>query len=125
MTVESEVLRVSKNSGCTDCTDERFCNDCWNEGSMVAEVTDLLKSLIPHIDDDFVGPDDDGPVMQVTIASDDGDEWTYQTGDNSFMGSCYHYRFWGTCWLERDSDCADLARDMVDQIFDQLAVCND
>ena len=98
------------------------------EEKMVREVTDLLEFLKTTIEDDWRAGDDcledDDPATDVTIATTDGDEWSYQTGDNSFSGSCYFYQFWGVGYLGRETDCAELAREMVDQVFEQLEICN-
>jgi len=96
-----------------------------HEETMIDEVTELLESLT--IDDDFRAtddPDDETPGMCVTIASDDGEEWTFQTGDNSFSGSCYHYHHWGVGYLYRDSDCREIAANMVDEVFEGMAQSN-
>ena len=69
----------------------------------------LDNGLIPH-----------KPGMQVTIASNDGEEWTYQTGDNSFTGSCYHCQHWGVGYLYRDTDTQDLAESMVGEVFEAI-----
>lgn len=92
-----------------------------NEQKLIDEVTDLLTALIPDIGDEYRAsddPDDDQPGMMVTIATNDGEDWTWQTGDNSFMGSCYHYRHWGVGYLYRDTDCRDLAESMVDDMLE-------
>jgi len=91
---------------------------------MEKEVTDLLENLKPEICDDYRAtddPEDTEPGMQITIASNDGKDWVYQTGDNSYSGSCYHKRHWGVGYLYRDSDCKGVAAEMVDQVFDGIA----
>lgn len=94
------------------------------------EIVDLLQHLQPTIDDDYrvegQEDDDDTPTMQVTIASDgnpDEKEWAYQTGDNSYSGACYFYRFWAVIYLTQDEDLDldDIARDAIDQIENQIA----
>ena len=108
------------NNDCKDCKEEEFCQACYNEAKMKHEVSELLRALIPYIDDDCM--DEDGePILQVTIASNDGDEWSYQTGDNSFTGSCYHYHHWGVGYLTKDTDCDEQAEYMVDQVFEGIA----
>lgn len=62
--------------------------------------------------------------IQVTIACDDGlTEWTYQTGDNSYTGSCYHYPHWGvgyvSKWTEGSFD--ELANEIVEEMLDSAA----
>lgn len=96
--------------------------------TIIDEVAELLESLKPNIGDDFRAsddPDDETPGMCVTIASDDGGEWNYQTGDNSFLGGCYGFRNWGVGRLYRDSDCREVAVDMVDEVFEGIAQSDD
>lgn len=88
------------------------------------EITALMAALQPEIADEYRAtddPHDDTPAMQVTIATTDGEDWSYQTGDNSYMGSAYHYRYWGVVSLAREDDPADIARDALEQIYDQMA----
>ncbi len=58
--------------------------------SLIPEWCDLIKALIPEIQDDYRATDDSDdnvPGMQLTIATNDkADSWGFQTGDNSFMG---------------------------------------
>lgn len=86
-------------------------------------VTELLKELQKNIGDDDRASDcdvyDDAACISVTIAcSDSLDDWTYQTGDNSFTGSCYHFPYWGVSTLYRDSDCEALAAELIDDMLD-------
>jgi len=92
----------------------------------IKDVKSLLIALKKDIGDEFRctdEPDDDKPGMHVTIACDDpnSDEWTYQTGDNSFVGSCYHYRNWSVVYLYRDSNCLELAKYAIDQLHELVA----
>jgi hypothetical protein len=93
----------------------------WTE--LETEVTALLRALIPEIEDDYRAsddPEDDAPGMQVTIGvNTETGAWSYQTGDNSFTGGAYGYPVWGVGYLYRDSDPADVARDMVDDAANQ------
>jgi len=87
----------------------------------VRELQALLEALIPTISDDFRCDDHaDEPCMGITISTTDGNNWNYQTGDNSFTGACYGDRHWSTGCLSRETDCEDLARELVDQLLDQL-----
>jgi hypothetical protein len=95
---------------------------------MVAEWTQLLKSLQGEICDDYRCSDDhsdDTPGMIVTFGfTPAGEEneasWSYQTGDNSFTGGAYGHGTWGVVHLFRDSDCASLANDAAGEIEEQL-----
>lgn len=86
-----------------------------NKAQLLEDLTLLVKSLIPDIDDDCVASgDDDGgmPGIDITIGAD-ADGWSYQTGDNSFTGGAYGYASWGISSIYRDSDPAAVARELV------------
>lgn len=90
----------------------------------ITEIASLLTSLKSQIDDDFRcsdEPDDDTPGMQVTVSTSDGQSWSYQTGDNSFSGSCYGDRHWSIIYLDRKSNCRELARDAVAELRGMVA----
>jgi len=86
----------------------------------ISELSELFKSLKSWITDDMIDPDSDSkiPIMQVTIGSDLDGNWSYQTGDNSFTGEAYHYRFWGVVYLTRRSNSRELAREVINQLSD-------
>jgi hypothetical protein len=94
---------------------------------LAREIRALLIQLKPTIADDYRAtddPDDNLPGMTVTVGAtvtDDGEiGWSYQTGDNSFTGGAYSHATWGVGYLYRRSNCADLAKQLVDEIADQL-----
>lgn len=88
-------------------------------------VVELVRELIPTIADDYRAtddPDDDAPGMQLTVASDAGlTDWSFQTGDNSFSGGCYHFPHWGVAYLSRESDPEETAQEMIEEILEALA----
>lgn len=90
---------------------------------ILPEIAALLKELQKDIDDDYrTSNDDDMPSMQVTIALDDNlDRWTYQTGDTSYMGNCYHYPYWGSGTLTRDCNCEKLADELIESVAEAIA----
>ena len=101
-------------------TPEQF-DQFWNENKQ--DLTALLKELIEnHIEDDFRAfedndPDLDIPSMQITISvSEDLKTWSYQTGDNSYTGSCYGDPFWGIGYIFRDSDPSEVASELIDDL---------
>jgi len=90
----------------------------------IKEIKNLLIDLKQNICDDYRcsdDPDDGVPGMVVTIATKDGNEWGYQTGDNSYSGACYFYPKWSVIYLYRDSNCLELARDTVNELRDMIA----
>lgn len=86
----------------------------------IGELRELARDLIPTIADDYRAyeyhdPEDDVPSMLVTIGADESG-WSYQTGDNSFSGGAYHYATWGVQALYRNSDPAEFARLLVEDL---------
>lgn len=94
-------------------------DDFWNENRPGLIAT--LKALIPDISDDMVDSenDDDIPYMQITISiSKDANTWSYQTGDNSFTGSCYGDPYWGIGYLTRECDIEILASELINSLYE-------
>jgi hypothetical protein len=82
------------------------------------DLTALIASLIPEIDDDYRAsddPDDTEPGMQLTIGAD-ADGWSYQTGDNSFTGGAYGYDHWGIGSIYRDTNPAECAEEIINDL---------
>ena len=90
----------------------------------IKDVNGLLIDLKQYIADDYHCQDDtedDCPGMTVTIATTDGNDWSYQTGDNSYTGGCYNYQHWAVVSLYKDSNCLDLAREAIEELKDLMA----
>lgn len=90
---------------------------------ILPELAGLLKELQGDIGDEYRDSevDDDIPAMHITIATDDHlANWTYQTGDPSYMGSCYHYPYWGYGTLTRDSNCSELADELIESLAETI-----
>lgn len=89
----------------------------------IKEISALLRALKSDIADDYRAtddPDDNVPGMCVTIGADpETGAWSYQTGDNSYTGGAYGYRYWGIAYLHRRSNSRELARDVINEIADQ------
>ena len=82
----------------------------------IKDVSALLISLKKYIADDYRAFDGDNrPGMCVTIGvNPKTGEWDYQTGDNSYSGAAYFYKHWGVGYLYRNSNCRELAKQMID-----------
>lgn len=86
-------------------------------GSFYLQMHALVLTLIPDIGDEYRSqdsePDDDTPSMTLTVGAD-AKGWSYQTGDNSFVGGVYGYsRPWAVVTLYRDSDAHEMAEDII------------
>ena len=90
----------------------------------IKSVSALIRAIKAEISDDYRAyPDEDEPGVMLTIGSDAAGRWSYQTGDNSFMGGAYGYPYWGVVAVYRDSNSRDLAREAIEQIRDIAAEC--
>lgn len=86
------------------------------------EITSLLKQLKKQIGDEYRASEDDTvPGMQVTVSTNDGSDWSYQTGDNSYTGGCYGHAHWAVINLYRRSKSAELAAEAVSELADLVA----
>ena len=61
--------------------------------------------------------------IDITIASDGKhpDDWGWQTGDNSYTGSCYFYRHWAVGYIDDQTVPEHLAVELLDQLEESLA----
>lgn len=89
----------------------------------------LIKELKSQIGDDYRASELDGedslPGMCVTIGftaatEDDDFSWSYQTGDNSYTGGAYSHKTWGVASIYRRSNSKDVARELCDDIANNL-----
>ena len=56
--------------------------------------------------------------LDITVAADGKGGYTYQTGDNSFMGSCYGYPFWGVSSVSGGVNAREIAVEIREQILE-------
>ncbi len=93
------------------------------EQIIVNQWAALLRSLKTAIADDYRAtddPEDNTPGMLVTFGLSADGSWSYQTGDNSFMGGAYGHACWGLAYLDRRSNCKDLAQHAFDEAVEQI-----
>ena len=90
------------------------------------EVKDDLKLLIelnlatwcqyletPNDDSD----EDEISCGTLTIGlNDEGDEWSYQTGDNSFTGGAYSFPHWSVVYFTAGTTPGELLADLIRDI---------
>jgi hypothetical protein len=87
----------------------------------IKDLADLCKAVKRDIDDEYRAFEySESPSIQLTIGWDDKTgEWAYQTGDNSYMGSAYHYPLWAVTGVYRRSNCRELARELQNELAEQ------
>ena len=85
-------------------------------------LAELVRHIKSRIEDDYRAfEDDDTPGIQLTVGYDPEDSsWSYQTGDNSFMGSAYGFPHWAVVGVYRRSNSREVARDIQDQIYELI-----
>lgn len=90
----------------------------------IKDIRALLIALKPTIGDEYradeFSADDTTPSMLVTIGADESGNWSWQTGDNSYMGGAYGYPHWALVALTRRANCTELARDAINQIAELI-----
>jgi hypothetical protein len=87
----------------------------------IKELAALVRAVKKDIQDDYRAFDeDDVPGIQLTIGwSPEEGDWSFQTGDNSFMGSAYHYPVWAVQGVYRRSNSREVARDLIAELAEQ------
>jgi ferredoxin len=59
--------------------------------------------------------------MELTLAvSDDGETWAYQTGDNSYFGSCYLLPNWYSTTVAHDADRRMLTAELIEGLGETI-----
>ena len=91
----------------------------------ISELYPLVRAVKQDIADDYRAtqdPDDDIPGIQLTVGADvETGQWSFQTGDNSFTGSAYHYPDWAVVEVYRTANCRKLAREIIAQLVELAA----
>jgi len=81
----------------------------WKEQK--SELINLIDKIKIMNNSGYLKETDD---FQITISVNDNlDDWNYQTGDNSFTGSCYHHPYWGVSSISKDCNPEDIALALI------------
>jgi len=55
--------------------------------------------------------------LELTVAvSDDGSQWSYQTGDNSYTGGAYSLPHWAVTTIMPDSEHKEVYSEIISQL---------
>jgi hypothetical protein len=91
------------------------------EQIIVNQWAALLRLLKRDIGDDYRCDEEaTTPSMLITFGLSDDGSWNYQTGDNSFTGGAYGHPYWGLTYLDRRSNCKELAQSTFDEAAEQM-----
>ncbi len=96
----------------------------------IKELYPLVRAVKGDIADDYRAFDEEEePGIQLTVGytpktyngvEHDTDSWNFQTGDNSWTGDAYSHPIWGVVGVYRISNCREVAREIIDQIHEQM-----
>ena len=87
----------------------------------IKDLSGLIKAIKPDIDDSYVAEEETLPGIDLTIGFDpDTSNWNWQTGDNSYTGGAYGYPVWAVTRIYRRSDSRELARELREQLAEQI-----
>jgi len=79
-------------------------------------LSDLKEFLTLNLDSFKVDSLEYGELLLTVATNDDGDQWSYQTGDNSFTGGAYSLPHWATTYIDCDSTPETLLEDITEQL---------
>jgi hypothetical protein len=90
-------------------------------GISIRQLYPVILGIKRDISDEYRAFEgDEIPGIQVTVGFDhETGDWGFQTGDNSFVGSAYHYPIWGVAGVYRTSNCREVAREIIEEIREQ------
>lgn len=72
----------------------------------IKDLYALCRSVKSDIVEDYQAFEwDEQPGIQLTVACDEDGNWSYQTGNNEYMGSAYRYPYWSVVGVYKDSNC--------------------
>ena len=88
-------------------------------GNLILPPIESIQSLIVSLIENVAWHE----PFDITIATnaDGTGEWGWQTGDNSFSGDCYFYRHWAVGQIDDDTDPAELAKDLRNQLAELIS----
>lgn len=86
-----------------------------------AEVYSDIKGFIFSNIDEFRKDAAEYAGLDITFSTNDaGDQWNYQTGDNSYTGGCYSLPHWAIATIYEETDPLELYEDITSQLVELL-----
>lgn len=88
----------------------------------ISAIVRIVKKAIPKSDPDYIADGDDKPGIDLTIGADTTTgKWSWQSGDNSYVGGAYGFPTWAVTRVYRTTNSRDCARDLIDQLAEAHA----
>ena len=82
------------------------------------DIYDFINQYLPEFKRD--SKEYDG--LDITFATnDEGDTWSYQTGDNSYTGGAYGLPHWSVSFIDTETVASELYSDVINQLEDLLS----
>lgn len=92
-----------------------------NPAPLTPEVYADIKSFIFSNIDIFRDDAKEYGGMDLTVACNEiGDQWNYQTGDNSYTGGAYGLQHWAVTTIDVESDPLEVYEHLIDQLEDLI-----
>jgi hypothetical protein len=90
----------------------------------IKELSALVRHVKKYIGDEYRAfEEDELPSIQLTVGwNAETGAWSYQTGDNSYMGSAYLYPTWAVVGVYRRSNSVEIAREIINELLEN---CDD
>ena len=110
--------------------------EAYNTSPLSAQVCADIKNFIfgnidqwrdtaKEIESEAIAYDPDNQEylgLDLTIAaSETGDDWNFQTGDNSYTGGAYGLPNWAVTSIQPDSDPLEVYDDVIDQLEELMS----
>lgn len=106
-------------------TEKTFCEFWDSESDNFKDLCNLIEYLKTEITSDIRDNDNEAPYMQITISvNKDCTTWSYQSGDNSYTGSCYGDPYWGVTDIVNGYSTRDIAKYLINDLSQQIEFTN-
>lgn len=84
---------------------------------LVGFVQEEIAKYDPDELRDSNDPDAPPSITLIVGWNPETDDWSYQTGDPSYMGSAYHYPVWSIAHVSLDASPRAFAQDIIDDLL--------
>lgn len=89
--------------------------------AIASVIAGIRKDIRPEFQDEEGNVGIDVRLQVLQTSTPPFFEWRIWTGDSSYDTD--HTGFWGNAFIQKDSSCSELAKDLIDQAADHAAQC--